>query len=391
MSVRLSFGQPVIVAQGPTWEEAGWGSHQFPAIRALPDGRLALAYHIVNDRAEDYGLERGWAVSSDGGESWATALAEELPAIKARFGTRLPSGRYLRAVTPKPFKISEELYRSLERKIEGRQYALGVEEIPDGLFEKDKWLFALSEADSLRETEFFSELEFPGMTLSLTGGAIIRPFPFGPVKTAPDGSVWVAHYWHGRDPHNLGYTSYYACYYFRSTDEGRSFHLQSWIQYKPHTGLFLGAFLAEGFCEPDICFMPDGSMITLLRTGGSAPSFLARSADGGRSWSEPVLFDRCGVFPQLLRLDCGVTLASYGRPGLYVRASSDPSGLAWETPYELMPYDPQRITRDSCCYTGLVALDERTALLAYTDFNVPDASGVKRKSVMVRKVRVEAF
>lgn len=70
MSVRLSFGQPVIAAQGPTWEEAGWGSHQFPAIRALPDGRLALAYHIVNDRAEDYGLERGWALSSDGGESW---------------------------------------------------------------------------------------------------------------------------------------------------------------------------------------------------------------------------------------------------------------------------------------------------------------------------------
>lgn len=391
MSISLSFGKPVVVAQGPTWEEAGWGTHQFPMIRELPDGRIAISYHIVGDTTEDYGLERGWAISSDRGESWSPVSPGELPAVKARFGTRLPSGRYLRGVTPKPFPIDDALHASLTQKVGRRKFCLGVEEIPDGLFEKDKWRFAISEPDSLTETEFFSDLEFPGMTLGLTIGAIIRPFAFGPIRVAPDGSIWIAHYCHGRNPENLGFTSYYACYYFRSTDDGRSFHLKSWIQYLPDTRDFPDAFTTEGFCEPDICFMPDGSMITLMRTGSLTPSYLARSTDGGASWSKPVLFDRCGVLPQLQPLGCGVTLASYGRPGLYVRATQDPSGMDWEQPYELMPYRPDRLSCDSCCYTHMLPLDDRTAMLTYTDFNVPDAHGIRRKSVMVRTIHVDSL
>ena len=70
MSVRLSFGEPLIVAQGPTYQEAGWGTHQFPSIRRLPDGRLAVSYHIVDDTTEAYGLERGWATEDPSGMDW---------------------------------------------------------------------------------------------------------------------------------------------------------------------------------------------------------------------------------------------------------------------------------------------------------------------------------
>lgn len=388
MSIKLSFGKPAVVSYGPTYAEAGWGTHQFPVIRRLPDGRIAASFHIVGDTTEDYGLEKGWAVSSDGGQSFAPVSPQELPAIKARFGTRLPSGRYLRGVTPKPYKIDDALHAALTKKMGRRKFCLGVEEIPDGLFEKDTWRFAISGPDSLQEEEFFSDLDFPGMTLGLTTGAIIRPFSFGPIKVAPDGSVWIAHYSHGRNPENLGFTSFYACYYFRSTDEGRSFHLQSWNQYLPDTWAFPDAFTTEGFCEPDICFMPDGSMITLMRTGSYTPSYLARSTDDGRSWSKPVLFDRCGVLPQLLHLPCGVTLASYGRPGLFVRATDDPSGMRWEAPIELMPYDAEQTFKSSCSYTDLLEVDDRTALMAYTDFKVDDGTGTLRKTVLVRTIHV---
>ena len=132
--------------------------------------------------------------------------------------------------------------------------------------------------------------------------------------------------------------------------------------------------------------MPDGSMITLLRTGSDLPSYLARSTDGGHSWTKPVKFDKCGVLPMLLHLKCGVTLASYGRPGRYIRATTDPSGLEWEKPYML---DPPVFPRRSCYYHEMLEIDERIAMLAYTDFHVKDRNGTERKSILVRTIHVE--
>ncbi|MBQ4106250.1 MAG: exo-alpha-sialidase [Lentisphaeria bacterium] len=390
MAIRLSFGEPRIVAQGPTYEQAGWGTHQFPEIRRLPDGRLAVSYHIVADTTEAYGLERGWATSSDGGRSWSDVTPEELPAVKARFGTRLPSGRNLRFIMPKPYPISPELHAKLTKIVGRGKNCIAMEDVPDGLFPKT-WLFAVSGPETLEEEQYYCDLDFPGMTTGLTTGAIIRPCPFGAMKVAPDGSVWIARYANGRNPVNMGYTGFYACYYFRSTDEGRSFRLMSWIQYLPDTNDFPEAFLTEGFCEPDICWMPDGSMITVMRTGSFTPSYIARSTDGGRTWSKPERFDDFGVYPQLLHLKCGVTLCSYGRPALRVRATRDPSGMKWEEPCELMPslYGKQEPWARSCFYTGLLPLDDDTAMLVFTDFQIPDKNGVKRKTVMVRTVHAE--
>jgi len=386
MSVKLRFGDPVVVDQGPTLEEVGWGPYQFPAIRRLDDGRIVVRYDIVNDSIEDYGLEKGWSVSENEGKSWRRVTAEELPRIKARFGTVLPSGKCIREITPRPYPIDEKLHAALQKKIGRKKFCIGIEEIPDGLFPKDKWPFAIAGPDGCDEEEFYSDLDFPGMTVRLTSSAIVQPFMFGMMRVAPDGSLWAAHYGVGRNPETLGYNSYHAVYYFRSTDEGRSFKLMSWIQYVPDTNEHKDAYIAEGFCEPDICFMPDGSMITLLRTGSDLPSYLARSTDGGHSWTKPVKFDKCGVLPMLLHLKCGVTLASYGRPGRYIRATTDPSGLEWEEPYML---DPPVFPRRSCYYHEMLEIDERTAMLAYTDFHVKDSQGVERKSILVRTIHVE--
>lgn len=66
--------------------------------------------------------------------------------------------------------------------------------------------------------------------------------------------------------------------------------------------------------------MPDGSMLALLRSG--PPSYITRSMDQGRSWSKPQIFDKLGVLPQRLVLKSGVTLATYGRSWIFLRAAS---------------------------------------------------------------------
>lgn len=381
MSVKLSFGNPVVIASGPSFEEIGWGPYQFPAVQRMPDGRLVCNYHMVDDTTEAYGLERGWAVSEDNGQTWKPLTsAEEIAAFKPYSGLKLPDGTYLRVVTPRPVPISDELHAELKKKMGCRKFCLGIEEIPDGIIPKYKWPLAKFDPATGEDKPYLADVEWPGMTCGLTTGAMINPVPFATAHVGPDGVIYQSHYGHGRNPENLGFTSYYACYFFTSTDGGASYQLKSWIHYLPDTNEFKDAFVTEGFCEPDFCFMPDGSIIMLMRTGSFTPSYITRSTDMGATWSKPVKFDKCGVFPHLLHLDCGVTIASYGRPGLFVRATEDPSGLAWDEPYELMPYDAPHT---SCYYTDLIAIDERTALMFYSDWS----SG--HKSICCRTITVE--
>lgn len=132
-------------------------------------------------------------------------------------------------------------------------------------------------------------------------------------------------------------------------------------------------------------------MVTLFRSGSCTPSYIAHSYDGGNTWTKPEKFDRIGVSPQLLTLDCGVTLASYGRPGVFLRATSDSHGKEWDAPIELLPFIPLESWTwgcDSCSYTSLLPLDEHTAMLAYSDFRVKDEEGKKRKCLIVHKIHV---
>ena len=58
--------------------------------------------------------------------------------------------------------------------------------------------------------------------------------------------------------------------------------------------------------------MPFFSQLRTMDGHGHGPLYLTRSVDQGRSWSQPVVFDSFGKMPQLLTLDNGVTLATFG-------------------------------------------------------------------------------
>ena len=399
MSVNLKIDNPVIAIMGPE-SVVGWGPCQFPALKKMPDGRLVLQYHIGQDSCEEYGKGSGWLISDDNGDSWRDVSPEEMPMVIGFSGTKLPSGKYIRIITPPNHPVDKDFYKAYPNRGRiGEDYGSGcgwslpAEELPQDLFPMG-WQYGIYDPVTGKDETFFCDLDYPGMNIHFLGtGSLVRPFPYCNLCVAPDGTLWQATYHWGRNPETLEHTApYLACYFFQSLDEGKSFKLKSWIQYKPDTNEFPNAFNVEGFCEPYLSFLPDGSMVTLIRTSSSTPSYIAHSYDGGNTWTKPEKFDRIGVSPQLLTLDCGVTLASYGRPGVFLRATDDPHGKEWDIPIEILPFIPFDTWTwgcDSCSYTGLLPLDERTAMLAYSDFRLKDEEGKERKCLLVRKIHVE--
>lgn len=396
MSVRFEMEAPVVARWGETMEEVGWGPWQYPTLSRADDGMLVLSCGSGADSSESFGHELNWASSADCGRSWSIAD----PAVKVHAGTRLQDGRILRIPGRKITPVPEEALPEpiAVHPIQGKVFLLS--DLPDGMVSKE-WLFTRTTPEGGTE-ELYSPIQWPNYATTYKYHSLLTPFMMGRPRLAPDGSVWCPHYGIIPSPENGGYSPYYSAFYLRSRDNGESWQLESWFPYTPDLREFAGAFTdAEGFCEADIAFPPDGGMISLLRSGSTTPSYITRSADGGKTWEKPRIFDRCGVWPTLLVLGCGVTVAGYGRPGFFLRATEDPSAMKWEEPVALIPYadrsgeanDPPEAPGDdwkfgTCSYCDMIALSEDEFLLAYSDFYYPDETGLKRKAVLTRRIKV---
>ena len=229
-------------------------------------------------------------------------------------------------------------------------------------------------------------------------------------KVAPDGSLYIAQYRsYGANPFTGVYEGTYNTYILRSIDNGESWQLQGYIPYKyPDEEKDPLAHLKLGFVEPSLEFMPDGSMVWFFRSAwyGSttwewAPMYMSRSTDMGRTWSKPAVFAHTGILPRLCRLACGATLICYARPGIFIQGSCDKSGNVWSDPVVVMtPEDRSHLANikidtptfhqwdGACNNPELLMLDDNSAMLFYSDFYYPDSAGVKRKSILCRKITV---
>jgi hypothetical protein len=196
-------------------------------------------------------------------------------------------------------------------------------------------------------------------------------------------TLYYALYFYSFDPQTgevAQYSTTNSVIIFSSKDNGRTWNYHS--QVSPTGDAYSTDPDYNGFCEPMMEIMPDGSVVMLIRTGSGRPSYITRSTDQCKTWSEPKVFDSVGVLPQILTLDCGVTLATYGRPGIFVRATGDPSGLNWEKPISVL------LQGGSCCYTSMLPLDDHTALMVYSDQGYPNANGEPVRTVLVRTISV---
>lgn len=385
---RVVMSEPVLVAESPA-EERRWGYYQFPVLERLLDGRIAVTFHVHPDSVKSYGLaaevpNRG--VSADGGKTWQLVRSDE-----AAGGLALPNGDRLRVVTPRPFPVVDlKLPEPAGERIGtyGRQvYTLyRVRELPEAL--RAVYLARLRRGSGAWQEERAAMFDEEALRYSLEG-----LFPivwWGDMRVARDKSLLTGIYpglLDGDAAHKWG------VFFYRSTDEGRSWRIQGRIRYQPDLEADPQAEGRDGFSEPAFELLRDGSLLAVMRTTdglGVGPMYESRSRDMGKTWSKPRAIARAGVLPRLLLLGNGVLVLSSGRPGVDLRFSFDGRGDRWSEPHRLVPLSTEGIQADSCGYTSLLADGGDSFLIAYSWFRRPGADGKPHKSILVRRVRVSA-
>lgn len=448
--MRITKKEPVCVYQGGRPEELCWGFVQFPWLYNTADGRILLSIHCEDDAPFAIGKSGVCFVSADKGRSWTPATAEDVskrgyrtpngdmlmpkafPVKSVRgmkrptwFGNyRIPTDELLprasedAASLPFPAAISTNVFGSFD-------YLYYVDTLPDDVCPKGLLFTRLREGeDSPVEYEarvdwknrlvriydpnviYKSSWEGEGEELLVSSPGL---YSSPRIKLGPNGrTLWLAEYKEGSDPETAAYTGKGGCYILNSTDNGESWRCVSFIKYEGDAKKDHFAYVRDGFSEPSIEFMGDGSILCLLRTcgvfGGTpewGPTYLTRSTDKGVSWSRPEYFKDRGALPQLLRLECGVTLAVITRPGIFVYASDD-EGYTWSEALTVMTDEdrsglgntvPERPNfweyAGSCCNCTILPIAENKALLAYSDFYYPDESGLRRKSILTVEITVE--
>ena len=448
--MRITKNEAVCVYQGGRPEELHWGFVQFPWLYNTADGNILIAIHCEDDAPFAIDGGKSYLKSTDKGKSWVAATADDV----ARMGYVTADGDMLmpRAFPPKsvkgmkrptwfgnyriptddilpqrntapdtlpfPAAISTNVFGSFD-------YLYYVDTLPDDICPKGLLFTRLKKGED-RPTEYEARVDWKNRLVRIYDPNVIYKsswegedeelivsspglYSSPRIKLGPDGkTLWTAEYKEGSDPETAAYTGKGGAYILKSTDNGESWECVSFIRYEGDTEKDHFAYVRDGFSEPSIEFMGDGSMLCLLRTcgvfGGTpewGPTYLARSTDGGKSWSRPEYFKDRGALPQLLRLECGVTLAVITRPGIFVYASDD-EGYSWNARLEIMTDAdrsglgnsvPERPNfweyAGSCCNCTILPIAENKALLAYSDFYYPDENGVKRKSILTVEITVE--
>jgi len=371
--VKIRLGKERVLSQAPA-DVRGWGPWQFPRVFDGGD-TIYLEFHVSADSARSYGNPRVWLNSSDGGQTWSECDSG---------GLRLDSGELIKPFQPRALTEAEaELPESI-----GTFYGYG--------FRRDYFDYSALDPQYRR---WYTERHRPGREWETVEAAVDLPgytmntsegvFPLGyfhQLKKGPGGSLWTCLYKHYVEDGRI--SDHSASWFHKSIDGGRTFEFVSRVPYQYDLQRDPGAEKRYGFGEPDMCFVDDERAFSLHRTTdgtGIGPMYISWTDDVGQSWTRPEYFDDLGVWPQTVKLDNGVILAGYGRPGLFLRPFLDG---AWHD--RIAVVEPAQYQKDTCSYCALIAVGADTALVFYSDFNYPDADGVPRKSIMVREVFAEA-
>lgn len=407
MNYKLHINDPIVIARGDPRINY-WGPYQFPHSTPTADGGLFVSWGMGNDHEAGGGVVAGApnAVSHDGGKTWRPATEKDIRISDVL----MPNGKFFLG-----FGHRDAFMFPHWEKYEGKEKCNGcgyrkvylAKDITEYAFEPSAYEY---DPISGETTHFPIQVKWDSAAVTRMREGYLVPVErslsinniVGTIEM--DGMLYHCTYCRGFeiDGTVTKYSGYDNVYVLRSADCGRTWEIYSSIMFEEEYFKFSNC---DGFCEPMMERMPDGSVVMLMRSGDTdRPSYLTRSTDGCKTWSKPVQFDVRGVFPQILTLDCGVTLASYGRNGVWVRSSGDSSGLEWNTPVEIPlspleepqtcpnhpPSGPVSSHRPSCCYTSFLPLDETSALLIYTDFHYPteDGNGFQ-KAILARKLTVK--
>lgn len=430
--MKIVLGEEHVIVRGMTYEENCWGQYQFPI--AYRDGdKIVVSVHVEDDTIVTTGNPTLWFESCDKGKTW-----KEVPFDKVKpSGITTPNGDRLFFPTqggtiidgyewPGRCSLTPEYDFSKKAQPNEMPYFDGItawwvgesiraynaDRLPYPL-DKKVWAVDRIKAGTNEKVREEAKLDWPNLTRVVFhqgGKYVMKPInPRGIAKIGPDNNVWISSF--TGEGHiiqkNGQYSPYYAGVLFKSTDNGKSFSLVSQMEYPADGDKY--PYLSGGFSDNDFVFLEDGSMVWFFRsawfgsTGNEvAPMYCSKSFDLGKTWSKPEIFDFCGVFPRTCKLSCGATLITYGRPGIFVRGSFGKCD-EWGDRLEIVkPIDRSGLANvvkpkkdqgyhdwDGLCgNSDIIAVDENTALVVYTDFYYPDENGVKKKTVLAREIKV---
>lgn len=379
---QIHLGEPSVIARRnkpSIKKQIEWGEYQFPSIERTAEGMLHAVYHINADSALAYGKPTGHAISLDGGKSWNPVEKD----IGYTGGIALANGdrirtKQLEALDPATVKLPDEP--------DGETVFWGV--TPKFYYQsRFSSEFNAWAIDRFSKGEWKTELkpvEISGSIVRYVNEGVMPHNMLDRICVAPDGGIWYVAYEFYLNSYN-GRTVFQPVF-LRSDENAQTLRFMSTIPYEPIAQYDDKYAVRDGFTEPSLLFLPNGDAITLMRTedqNGNGPSYICHSYDGGSNWTKPAYFDDLGVYSQLLHLKCGITLASYGRPGVYVRGTSDPKCEQWQPRVTILDQ-----SSPSCAYTGLIADGDDSALLVYSDFMYPDENGTPKKTIMCRRLEI---
>lgn len=441
--LKIKVAPPVTVCRGPKAEECPWGPYQFPKLYRLDGGGISLQVHVGADTPGAIaGNDDLWFVSNDG-RDWT-------PSAPRSEGIKVGSDRLMALYKP-PIRVSQRLRPSVLGHIctpaysrakgdefylpdpvgqeasvfaEGhRDYCFAVDDFPRDIKEKFSYFcFARKRAGETEYREELATVDWPYRSVRgydpaiLDGeapGFILMPpslYHVVPqdIHIAPDGALWLAEYrMCALSPINGAYMPRSSVFVFRSGDCGKSWSLQGFVPYVPDISEDKDAWLRDGFTEPALMILDDGSFAMLLRTCGVfhgarewGPMYITRSSDG-KFWTRPVRFADKGALPTVCRLECGVRLCAVTRPGIDVYVSDDAAAENWTRGCTIMTSDdrsglmnkPPRSPNfhqwaGSCCNVSIVPTGVNKAVIAYSDFYGKDEHGIKRKSIIIRQIEI---
>lgn len=431
-SMKMILGEEHVVVRGIRPEEQLWGPYQFPLPYRLKD-RIVVSVHVEDDTIVASGNPTRWFESFDNGITWR----QTDPSVATECGLELPNGDRLYFPVIGGTNLREYHFPEYAMLTPDYDYqaqapegympiqdgvnawwtgdvirAYKAERLPPSLCEK-YWVTERILAGTTEPIRENVPVDWPYLTrvvFDRPGGNMMKPInPRGVSKIGPDGNIYVSAFsGEGHlDPANGQYSPYYSAEIFRSDDNGHSFYQFAHMEYEADGKKY--PYQSGGFSDSDFAFMKDGSIVWFLRSAwmGStgrewAPMYWSRSTDQGKTWTKPEIFSPIGILPRLCQLDCGATLLCYARPGIFVQACKSDDPENWSEPLVVMtPDDRSALANEpiqtpsfhqwdgACNNPELLPLNDNTALLFYSDFYYPDESGIKRKTILCRQIRVE--
>lgn len=386
--VRLS--QPVVVAQAEKEEQ--WGYFQFPMIFRVQNGNLIVKWQMKDDSHTAFGLDRyGRLASKDEGATWETINFDYFD--KEQYRVELRNGDILQVKEPKSKNIKDYNFFPLPVNSEPiLNYNFYREaELPEDL--RGIYFEQWTKSDN-KMIQIHASLNDSGY---LRYAAIDNLMPMvwrGNIKEKDDGTL-VAGVYPCFYQNSKGNVLRSAVSFYESADNGNKWDLIGKIPYSDGVKDYSTFVFDEynGFNEPTFEILKDGTYICVMRNyHWSAPMCKSFSNDGGHAWSLPEPFTPNGVKPRLMLLDNNTLVLTSGRPGLQLRFSVDGDGMAWTEPIDMFPFIDEDgkycSDRETCGYSDLMAVDDHTFYMVYSDFRTKNADGDYRKSIVFRKVEV---